>query len=222
MSSYTTIRRQLIKELWEPALVDLSNIIDSHHRKNKKLMILSLSDASDNSFADVQCFLKNKLSTKNNIRLWSGDYVKKQRLESSGCEVVFKGRYERGIESAEDIFPFDIINLDYPSQELERYEKRIEQELSGVNTTLDFQIRRDKKSFIIIYTTLLDEAPINLISIINKLNIPKPPDITDAKPKQLDTILCQLIEGKSLKILDKKYMNLDSIFSIILGIKGYA
>jgi hypothetical protein len=86
-------------------------------------------------------------------------------------------RYENTLtqnpQSVEAEFPFQIINLDFVSQDMSLESGRAEREIESIEATFRLQSENAQKphcGFSIAYTTLLDSLPINCYDLIQRLN----------------------------------------------------
>jgi len=64
-------------------------------------------------------------------------------------------------------FPFDIVNLDFSSQELDGHNNRLERELSFLEKFLFLQNENDIKKLVLIYTSLFNSDSINKNTIVS-------------------------------------------------------
>ncbi len=184
------LKDKLIDKLWLPVVREGGKIIYPR-LINKKMKLLTLTN--DKNFQEISKFEENSLTRKEHVLVWAHGHIKKLRLETevSPAKVLGPTRYENFIlssrPSVSDYFPFDIINLDFYSQDPEMEAGRIEKEIECLEKTIHLQREcGDKKIFVLIYTTLLNFSNLNYKSIVNTLGLPSqnfPSSITDQMKK---------------------------------------
>ena len=165
----------LIDKLWLPMARQYGSVLRPRLRKNRRLKTLSLT--SDRDYVEITRLIEEGLTYKQNVFLWTYDHFKKMRLESEGFQVLVPARYEHTVTSSPDViaeyFPFGMMNLDFLSQDPETSQGRMELEIESIEATFGLQVKDRQNSpegFILIYTTLVDEKPVDVRSLIGKLN----------------------------------------------------
>lgn len=174
MSQISSTKNKLVNDLWIPAASKGASIFHSKFRKNKRMKVLTLT--SDDDFQEVTKIIRSGLSEKRLVTGWNYDYFKIIRLDSEGKmgRVLGATRYEDSIGSPEhpivDLFPFDVINLDFSSQDPERERGRVEKEILGVEETMKLQKAKgaNQIGFVLLYTTSLNSKSINLHSLVQE------------------------------------------------------
>jgi len=176
MPDINVIKDRLINELWIPTALEGAKQFKPKLRKNKKMKILTLT--CDDNFNEVTKFIENKISQKGLITIWNYDRFKATRLDSEGVagKILGATRYEESIKGGShevvEYFPFDILCLDFSSQDPESENGRIENEIHGLEKTIGIQ--RDKgqgkKGFILLYTTLVNSKELNCRILINNFD----------------------------------------------------
>jgi hypothetical protein len=176
MNNLNSLKDKLIDELWVPISIRAGDILFPRNKKNKKMKLLTLT--SDDNFNEIVQLVDKKITQNRLTVAWNHDFIKKIRLESEGiaCKILGPRKYEDSISSSpvEVLveFPFDIINLDFSSQEPELENGRIEKEVLSLENTIKLQKEKnqDKKGFLMIYTTILNSKEINCRELISNSN----------------------------------------------------
>ena len=171
MPEVLNFKDRLINELWLPN-VKRGGDIFYPKKKNKKMKLLTLTNKN---FQEIIKLEKNNITTKESITAWTYGYIKKLRLETELPVAIFgPTRYEDSISSSSfslsNHFPFDIINLDFSSQDPDFEIGRVEKEIQSLEKTIRIQKQRGKNRFILIYTTLLNSNYLSYKTIVNESN----------------------------------------------------
>ena len=233
MSEVFNLKDQLINELWLPYIKRGGDIFYPRLKKNKRMKLLTLT--SDKNFQEIFTFQKNNLTDKEYIFAWTYSHIKKLRLETelSPAKIFGAIRYDNSASSSSfpisSYFPFDIINLDFSSQDPGLESGRIEREIESFERTIKLQREESGVNFIIIYTTLLNSNNLSYKSIaMASNNIPIsgwpgltlnefPSKIKEQKEKMrcIEAVLAKLclkynynieIEKKHFSLKEGKYM----------------
>lgn len=165
MSEVLNLKDRLIKELWLPETIKAGDIFFPRLKKNKKMKLLTLTN--DRNFQEIIEFEENNLTEKEYIVVWTYSHIKKLRLETelSPARVLGATRYENSTSSSSfpicEHFPFDIVNLDFSSQDPDLESGRIEREIQSLEKTVRLQKERQRTGFMLIYTTLLNSNELN-------------------------------------------------------------
>jgi hypothetical protein len=174
MSEIDSIKSKLIDELWLPISVIGSKALCPRIRE-KRMKMLTLTN--DRNFQEIETFMAKKMTEKDCVNAWTDSFLKTFRLETEvGCNVVGHKRYEdffpANISSLQQHFPFDIVNLDFSSQDPLLQNGRVEKEIKSLEHTVKLQMEKiqSKKGFILIYTTLLNSKKLNKQQIVNNSN----------------------------------------------------
>lgn len=211
MSEFATIKEKLIDDMWLSVAVEAGRIFRPTLRKNKKLKVLTLTN--DKNFREVTEFIRNRISRKDLIFGWNKARSIALRLDCEGkMGTVYPGAtYEDSLEGdLHDVmneFPFDIMNLDFSSQNPEDVNGRIEKEIHSIEKTLILQKEKRSDEMALIYTTLLDSNNLSINRIKRKSDgidlegwdgiimngIPSPAIEKEDKIKSLENILNQII-----------------------------
>lgn len=165
-------KKQLLDNLWLPTIRKGGDILYPRLRKNKKMRVLTLTAYSNST--EIDALLDEELSQKERITAWSHSLFGKFRLETeiASKSVFGSKKYEDEISnpavSFVKLFPFDIVNLDFSSQEPIFEKGRIEKEIMGLERTILLQRKKDK--FVLIYTTILNSNQLDLDLICTQSN----------------------------------------------------
>lgn len=174
MPEISKIKAQLLKNLWLPSATKGGDIFYPRLKKNKKMKLLTLADYRN--FQEVIVFEENNLTSKDYVTVWTYGHIKKLRLETelSPARVFGPTRYEDSISSSSfslsGHFPFDIINLDFSSQDPDLESGRIEKEIECLEKTIRLQRARGNEGFVLIYTTLINLNSLDYSSMVNTSN----------------------------------------------------
>lgn len=164
----------LIDKLWLPTTQKWSNVLRPRVRKNKRLKLLTLT--SDASFKEVIKLEEEELTEKECVVAWTHSHIKKLRLETemSPAKVSGIARYETCVSNPsfviKDHFPFDIVNLDFSSQEPVFDPGRVEEEIRSLEDTIKLQSDVGGDAFIMLYTTVLNSNDLDYKTIVRKSN----------------------------------------------------
>lgn len=174
MIRITQFKDKLVEELWLPTTQKWGNVLRPRVKKNRRLRLLTLT--SDVSFEEVTKFEKEELTQRECVVAWNFSHIKKLRLETeiSPAKVFGPPRYENCASSAsfpiKEYFPFDVINLDFSSQDPAFEAGRIEKEIGSVENTIKLQKTKGSDSFILVYTTVLNANDLDYESIVQTSN----------------------------------------------------
>jgi len=169
MIDISSIGNQLIDELWLPIAKEGGSMFYHTRKKNKEMKMLALTQHKI-CREIMKEFTKNKLTRKELILGWNRGTNEAIRLECEGLESVISGyAYEDTMkDNPSDIldkFPFDILNLDFSSQNPELEDGRIEKEVISVEHTVRIQSEKGNKKMVLIYTTVLNSNPLSYPAI---------------------------------------------------------
>lgn len=168
------VRDVLIDSLWLPTAQKWGDTVRPSRKKNKRMKLLTLT--SDVSFREVAKFEEGELTRREHVVAWNYSHIKKLRLETeiSPAKVFGPPRYENCASSSsfpiKEYFPFDVINLDFSSQDPSLEAGRIEQEIGSVEDTIKLQKAKGGDSFVLVYTTVLNSNALDYESIVQTSN----------------------------------------------------
>ena len=174
MNGIDSVKDNLIGQLWCPVVARAGPIFFPR-RRNRKMKVLTLTN--DRNFREIAAFKDNKLTRNEDIIVWTHSHIKKVRLETEvpQAQILGLARYEDSFGSSCSLwndFPFDVLNLDFASQDIFSENGRIEKEIESLETTLkrQYEAASEAKRAVLIYTTMVNGQDINAASIINKSN----------------------------------------------------
>jgi len=168
MRDINTKKDILIDQLWLPIAKQGGSVLFPRLKINKNMKMLTLTH--HNNCCELEEFIKNKLTRKDLITGWHKETneairLECEKLESARGGYVFEDVMRDSPSDIQDIFPFDILNLDFSSQSPEFEEGRVAREINGVEHTIDLQTQKGKTGMILIYTTVLNSKPLDSSSI---------------------------------------------------------
>lgn len=167
MPNINSIKNELIDNLWIGAAKKGGDTFSPRLRKNKRMKVLTLTN--DSNYKEVQKFIDSKLTHKGNVIIWTHDFIKAYRLDADGKanKVLGSTRYEDSVNNSSheliENFPFDLINLDFSSQDPESEDGRLEREIKSLEYTIKLQNekRNGKEGYVLIFTTLINSKNLN-------------------------------------------------------------
>lgn len=164
----------LVDKLWLPTTQKWGNVLRPKVRKNKRLKLLTLTSHVD--FEEITKLEEEELTEKECVVVWTHSHIKKLRLETeiSPAKVIGIARYENCASNPnfviKDHFPFDIVNLDFSSQDPIFDPGRIEEEVRSLEDTIKLQSDAGGGTFIIFYTTVLNSNVLDYETIVHRSN----------------------------------------------------
>jgi hypothetical protein len=170
MSTHNRIKPELLNELWLPGLTKCGKIFYPR-KKYKEMSVLTLT--STDNFDEIDALIEKNLTRKELIKVLTNTHVKVARLETEiGKSKIFgPGRYEdimsNGTCELIECFPFDVLNLDFFSQDPRIENGRIEDELLSIEKTIRLQKVKNHRMFALIYTSILNSHNLDLTRIKN-------------------------------------------------------
>lgn len=174
MFNVDALKDQLIDSLWLPKVREGGSSFYPKRRKHKQMKLFTLTNGTN--FNEIIRLIEERLVQGNGSVAWVNAMMKRGRLEAEAVlESVFDGSvYDDSFLSFScplfNCFAFDVVNLDFSSQEPELNEGRIEQEIKSLEKTINFQKQKGAKRFVLIYTTIIDSNAINKDRIIQTSN----------------------------------------------------
>jgi hypothetical protein len=154
----------LIDQLWLPKIKEAKSII--YPRKKKVWMrLFTLTDGI--SFREISKFEEENLIKKEEVVAWVKTMIKRSRAEAESVGHVFDGHiYDNELFlgtscQVRALFPFDVINLDFESQEPTLERGRIEIEMDKLEKIIILQNQHRRNKFVLMYTTLIDAFDID-------------------------------------------------------------
>jgi hypothetical protein len=173
MSITTVSTKDLLNQLWLPIVKDAKAVIYPRRRKNARMKLLTLTDGIEPK--EVFALENDNLIERKDTVAWVTGMQKKIRIEAESIENVIDGPvYDVSFLGRScpllQCFPFDILNLDFSSQNPAEENGRIEKEAQKIERAIKLQQQKDCDKFILIYTTLLDSCSLNVSTIAENSN----------------------------------------------------
>ena len=158
----STVKDQLISELWLPSSKILGEAKAPRLKKNKNFKFFTLTTGLD--YNDIICLIKSNISKFDKITAWTSSSNNKIRVETSlKVKVYNQENYEDADLNSHDIrnlFPFDIINLDYVSQGNWDSSDKLRKVVCNCQETIKLQKAKNSDMFLLILTIPLEDEPI--------------------------------------------------------------
>ena len=163
MAEIDILRNELIEELWLPMAKEAGDKF-YRRRKNKQMKLFTLTDGVN--FKEISRLKEEKLIRGGDAILWVSNMIKAVRAETEAMGIVFNGSIcEEAILNTScqinPLFPYDILNLDFSSQDIYVSDCRIERELEKTEHFISLQNQRHNKGFVLLQTTVIDSETIN-------------------------------------------------------------
>jgi hypothetical protein len=164
MAEIDTLRDQLIEELWLPMAREGGARFYNSRRKNKQMKLFTLTDGIN--FKEISRLEDNNLVQRGDCVLWVSNMIKAVRAETEALGVVLNGSIcDELISTAtcqlNPLFPCDILNLDFSSQDIYVNNSRIEKELEKVESFIVLQGQKRSKGFVLLQTTVVNSEDIS-------------------------------------------------------------
>ncbi len=210
------VKSHFINELWLPLSFDLGKMKSPRIRKNKNFRFFTLTTGFD--YTEIEKFVKSNISKYDGTVAWTNNSTKKYRIETGVRVKVFnQAKYEDiNLEhhQVSSYFPFDIINLDFLSQDDWNSPNKLLKVIKSYGETIKCQDTNDSTSFLIILTVPIDEQPIlrdqfeilrDFPGVITRCSS-FPPSIKnmDEKVSFLETLLVEMISEFGFEIINCK------------------
>ena len=172
MPDINAIKDDLINQLWLRIAKEGGKQLIPRLRTNKKMKTLTLTN--DTNYNEIPGLISSQLTQKPHVYAWNHEYFKFLRLETEGIanKVLGTTRYEDSVNESScellEHFPFDLVNLDFSSQDPESENGRLEREINGIEATIKLQKERRnaKKGYVLIYTTLINSKELDCSILI--------------------------------------------------------
>lgn len=163
MADIDALRGQLIEELWLPVIKEAGNHFYKL-RKNKRMKLLTLTDGV--LFSELIRLEGEGLIRKGDAILWVSNMIKAVRAETESRGIVLSGAiYDEDVLGAScsvrPLFPCDILNLDFSSQDYNVNNQRIEREIEKTEQFLCLQNQKSCIGFVLLHTTIVNTQGLN-------------------------------------------------------------
>lgn len=175
MDEINTVKDLLIGKMWVKTAQKGGKILFPRLRKNKNMKMFTLTN--DDNYNEINKFTENKITLNRFVYAWNHDRFKALRLETEGkANMLGPTRFEETMSTSSeeiiDLFPFDILNLDFSSQDPELEVGRLEKEISSLENTIKIQKekKQDKRGYVLFFTTLINSNELNCETLIENCN----------------------------------------------------
>ncbi|MCK4729896.1 MAG: hypothetical protein KAT28_01115 [Candidatus Aenigmarchaeota archaeon] len=166
------LKTDIANNFWKNKFKDIGHVINPRKIKNKNLKVLTLTNSRN--MDEIRILNEECISSKIHILAWCKNSIEALSLDAEGKvnEVIDEIEFEEtilncGQHKIFDRLPFHILNIDFSSQEIEILNGRIEKELKSIEKIFSEQKRFGNSSFIVMYTTLLEQTAVNTTTIKN-------------------------------------------------------
>ena len=210
------IKSLFMSELWLPLSFHFGKLKAPRIRKYKDFRFFTLTTGFD--YSEIEKFVKSNISKYDNTIAWTNNSTKKYRIETGVRVKVFnQAKYEDiNLEHHQisNFFPFDIINLDFLSQDDWNSPNKLVKVIKSYGDTVKCQDAKRSSSFLIILTVPIDDSPIlreqfNILrdfpGVITKCSsFPVSIQDTDEKISFLEALLISMVSDSGFEVIDCK------------------
>jgi hypothetical protein len=164
MTDINQCKLRFIHDLWLPVVKKSTKYFFPKKRSNFEMSLFTLT--ADTNFEEITYLSNEKLIQTSKTVVWTYASQKRWRLEPDlpDSTIVGLAKYENSISDGgfdiEELFPFNIINLDFSSQDPEYEQGRLEKEIHSLEKTISVQQRKDGDC-VLIFTTILNGNNLN-------------------------------------------------------------
>jgi len=207
MPDIDSLKIELLDKLWLPKAKEARSLIYPKRRNNARMSLFTLTDGI--SLREILKLEEENLIQKENVVAWVRTMNKRWRVEaeSVGCVLhgdVYDGPFLGPSCEVATRIPFDIINLDFESQQPTSKQGRIENEIEKLAKIISLQGQKGCNKFVLIYTTFVDIYDINAKGIVEEFGLNLngfANTVTDAAHKQsfLRVLFEKLIQKNAYK-----------------------
>lgn len=220
-SDISLVKDQLLDNLWIPIGQELGRVKFPRRKKNKNLKFFTLTTGFN--YREIVEFVNSKICTYDIILAWTNSSTKKLRVETAVKVKVFNNAKFDEINQRRhpigEFFPFDIMNLDYISQDDWNSGNKLLKVIKSYNDTIKQQKNKGSPAFAILFTIPIIDSPIERSQfsgiddvrgvIVNYNSFPE--TITSAQEKidYLQNLIISLINVHGYKVIksDKIFIN---------------
>ena len=174
MTVLATIKTQLIDVLWLPKVDDFANREYPRRRRNKDLRLLTLTN--DKNYDEIIRMEESNITKREKTVAWTNSHIVGWRLDTilGRATVARDARFETcagdNFLPIHSHFPFDILNIDFSSQNIESSPGRLEREIDCLEKTISIQKQKDIEKFVLLYTTVLNGCSVSYSHIVTTSN----------------------------------------------------
>lgn len=163
MADIDILRGQLTEELWLPVIKEAGKHFYGR-RKNKRMKLFTLTDGV--IFNELIRLEAEGLIQRGDAVLWVSNMIKAIRAETESRGAVFSGSIcDEAVLGAscqlKPLFPCDILNMDFSSQDYNSNNSRIERELEKTEQFFNLQNQKRCTGFVILQTTVINVETLN-------------------------------------------------------------
>lgn len=175
MVNVDALKAILVDELWLPKIKEVAAIFYPRRKKNVNLRLFTLSDGIN--FNDIMKFESEKLILRTDTIVWiSSDFHKRMRVEAENVGVILEGDIlsDTICDSTSqlcNIFPCDIINLDFSTQQSNSAIQRIKSEIICLEKSINLQNQKGTQNFLLLFTSIFDTLPVEVNHIVQDSNV---------------------------------------------------
>jgi hypothetical protein len=172
MASIDYNKDGLIEGLWLPKARDAKAFFYPRRKNNAQMTLLTMSDGIN--LNEIFKLEEEEIILREGCSACVTTMHKRVRVEAESVGPVVDGRvYDRSFLDSgsplEGYFPFDIVNLDFCSQDPALRQGRIKEEIKILEKVMGIQSDKACKRFLLIYTTILDSNNIDAPGIVATL-----------------------------------------------------
>lgn len=162
----------LIEELWLPKAKEAKALFHPKRKKNAQMGLLTMSDGIN--LNEIFRFEEEKLIIREDCSACVTKMHKRVRVEAESVGHVIDGRvYDHSFLGSDSplkaYFPFDIVNLDFCSQDPTSRRGRIKEEINLLEKVMRIQSEEQCERFLLIYTTIIDSNNIDAPGVVTTL-----------------------------------------------------
>jgi hypothetical protein len=173
MVNVNQLKDELISRLWLPKAREAGSVIYPRRRRNTHMRMFTLSDGLD--LSEV-CKLEDaNLIMREECVAWVCSMNKRWRVESENIGMVIDGHvydpsFLRPSCPLVRHFPFDILNLDFGSQDTEMVKGRMETEMMIFERFIRIQQERGQSRFLVILTIPIYSCSLDCARVVRESN----------------------------------------------------
>lgn len=174
MVNVDALKVRLIDELWLPKIKEVAAIFYPRRKKNVKLRLFTLSDGIN--FNEIMKFESEKLILRADTTVWIiSDFHKRLRVEIENVGGILEGDIlsDTICDTSSQlcsVFPCDIINLDFSTQQSNGAVQRIKSEIICLEKNINLQNQKGAQGFLLLFTSFFDSLPVEVNPLIQDSN----------------------------------------------------
>jgi hypothetical protein len=171
MADVVPLKDQMIGRLWLPQAKEAGRLLYPRRRKNAQMRMLTLSDGIN--LNEILQLEQEHLLRREDSVAWVSSMLKRSRVEAENVGVVLDGpAYESTFLGPAcplaRRFPFDIVNLDFASQEAGVLPERTAREIETLERAVGLQERAAQDKFLLIFTVPICSARLDVRAIARR------------------------------------------------------